>query len=313
MYHWKMGRQLAVGVHARTAALAALLGAVCFPSSARAQPEDGVDSKLDDPPAAEKQADDEKAQGDETPGEKDRELEAAPEPTDANAPLEKDGKAYKFIGVRFRNVIVPKFMINLFADGGASVNVFTFGPEFTTRKNGLELDLALSYADYSMDPFLFKGKNDNQFAWEMVSSDMKLVYFTSDLLFEIPLDEEKGRFSLLVGGGVGLGVVFGDLHRAQAYPNGAASNPGPDDVSSWSRCTGPGGPGGPYCDASNNHYGDYDEPSWVNGGAKPSVFPWVSFPQVSFRYKPIKQLQTRLDAGMSITGFFFGMSAGYGL
>ncbi|WP_437288510.1 hypothetical protein [Sorangium sp. So ce406] len=313
MYHWKMGRQLAVGVHARAAALAALLGAVCFTSSARAQSEDGVDSNPDDSVAAEKQAEGEKAQGDETPGEKDKEPEAAPEPADANAPLEKDGKAYKFIGVRFRNVIVPKFMINLFADGGASVNVFTFGPEFTTRKNGLELDLALSYADYSMDPFLFKGKNDDQFAWEMVSSDMKLVYFTSDLLFEIPLDEEKGRFSLLVGGGVGLGVVFGNLHRAQAYPNGGASNPGPDDVSSWSRCTGPGGPGGAYCDASNNHYGDYDEPSWVNGGAKPSVFPWVSFPQVSFRYKPIKQLQTRLDAGMSITGFFFGMSAGYGL
>src|SRR5262249_5541529 len=159
--------------------------------------------------------------------------------------------------------------INLFADGGATVNVFTFGPEFTTRKNGLELNLALSYADYSMDPFLFKGKNDDQFAWEMVSSDMKLVYFTSDLLFEIPLDEEKGRFSLLIGGGVGLGVVFGNLYRAQAYPDGTGSSPSPDDVSSWNKCT---GPAGAYCDASNNHYGDYDEPSWFNGGSKPSVF-----------------------------------------
>ncbi|WP_437635905.1 hypothetical protein [Sorangium sp. So ce854] len=313
MYHSKMGRQLAVGVYARAAALAALLGAVSFAPSARAQSEDGSDSNLDDSLAAEKEADEQKAQGDETPGEKDAVAEVAPEPTNANAPLEKEGKAYKFIGLRFRNVIVPKFMINLFADGGSTVNVFTFGPEFTTRKNGLELDLALSYADYSMDPFLFKGKNDNQFAWEMVSSDMKLVYFTSDLLFEIPIDEEKGRFSLLVGGGVGLGVVFGDLRRAQAYPNGTVANPSPDDVSGWSRCAGPGGPGGAYCDASNNHYGDYNEPSWVNGGAKPSVFPWVSFPQVSFRYKPIKQLQTRLDVGMSITGFFFGMSAGYGL
>ncbi|WP_437734640.1 hypothetical protein [Sorangium sp. So ce1335] len=312
MYHSKMGRQLAVGVHARAAALAALLGAMSFAPSARAQSEEGSDGGQDDPLAAEKQAD-EKAQGDAAPGEKEKEPEAAPEPADDNAPLEKDGKAYKFIGMRFRNVIVPKFMINLFADGGSSVNVFTFGPEFTTRKNGLELDLALSYADYSMDPFLFKGKNDNEFAWEMVSSDMKLVYFTSDLLFEIPLDEEKGRFSLLVGGGVGLGVVFGNLRRAQAYPNGTVANPGPDDVSGWSRCAGPGGAGGPYCDASNNHYGDYEEPSWVNGGAKPSVFPWVSFPQVSFRYKPIKQLQTRLDVGMSITGFFFGMSAAYGL
>ncbi|XXT20482.1 hypothetical protein WME94_02780 [Sorangium sp. So ce429] len=311
MYHFKMGRQLAVGVHAKAAALAALLGALCFAPSARAQSEDGADSNVDDSLASEKQAADEKEQGDKTPGEKDEKVEAAPEaaPSD-NAPLEKDGKAYKFIGMRFRNVIVPKSMINLFADGGAAVNVFTFGPEFSTRKNGLELDLALSYADYSMDPFLFKGKNDDQFAWEIVSSDMKLVYFTSDLLFEIPLDEEKGRFSLLIGGGVGIGVVFGNLYRAQAYPNTPGSVPSPDDVGSWSKCS---GAGSAYCDASNDHYGNYDEPSWVNGGAKPSVFPWVSFPQVSFRYKPIKQLQTRLDAGLSITGIFFGLSAGYGL
>ncbi|WP_437814190.1 hypothetical protein [Sorangium sp. So ce1078] len=316
MYHLKMGRQLAVGVHARTAALAtlaALLGALCFPATARAQSEDGSDSAPDDSLAAEKQAKDEQAPGDEAPGEKDKLPETPPEPAEAaddNSPFEKDGKAHKFIGLRLRNVIVPKFMINLFADGGASVNVFMIGPEFTSRKNGLEIDLALSYADYSMDPFLFKGKNDDQFAWEMVSSDMKLVYFTSDLLFDVPIDE-KGRFSLLVGGGVGIGLVFGNLYRAQAFPGAPGSNPSPDDVSAWNKCS--AGGGSPYCDFSNNHYGDYDEPSWINGGAKPSVFPWISFPQVSFRYKPIKQLQTRLDAGFSITGLFFGLSAGYGL
>ncbi|XXX77751.1 hypothetical protein WMF30_03115 [Sorangium sp. So ce134] len=316
MYDVKMGRQLAVGVHARAAALAALLGAVCFAGTARAQPEDKPGGAPDDSPAADEQAKDEQAkdeqaQGDKAPDEKDKLPEAPPE-ADENSPFEKDGKAHKFIGLRLRNIIVPKFMINLFADGGASVNVFMIGPEFTSRKNGLEIDLGLSYADYSMDPFLFKGKNDDQFAWEMVSSSMKLVYFTSDLLFDVPIDD-KGRFSFLVGGGVGIGLVFGDLHRAQAYPGAAGSNPSPDNVGAWRKCSGPGGPGGPYCDASNNHYGDYDEPSWVNGGSKPSIFPWISFPQVSFRYKPIKQLQTRLDAGFSITGFFFGLSAGYGL
>ena len=55
------------------------------------------------------------------------------------------------------------------------------------------------------------------------------------------------------------------------------------------------------------------EPSWANGGAKPNVFPWLA-PQVSFRYKPIKQLQVRGDVGFALSsGFFFGLSAGYGL
>ncbi|MGK4007777.1 hypothetical protein WMF31_34495 [Sorangium sp. So ce1036] len=312
MYHCKRSRRLAAGVHARSAALAASLGVLCFASSARAQLPD--DSGPDDPRAAEEQAGGEAAQGDATPAaseEKPKAPEAEAEPAADNAPLEKDGKAYRFIGLRFRNVIVPKFMINLFADGGATVNVFTAGPELTTRKDGFEIDLAMSYADYSMDPFLFKGKNDGDDAWEMVSSDMKLLYLTMDLLHEIPLDPEEGRFSLLIGGGVGLGVVFGNLYRAQAYPSDPRATP--DDVGSWSRCSGPGAPNAFYCDAEHRHYGDYDEPSWINGGSKPSVFPWISFPQVSFRYKPIKQLQTRLDAGLSITGFFFGLSAGYGL
>jgi hypothetical protein len=29
--------------------------------------------------------------------------------------------------------------------------------------------------------------------------------------------------------------------------------------------------------------------------------------------QPIKQLQTRFDTGFSTSGFFFGLSAGYGL
>lgn len=317
MYDGMIGRQLTVRVHVKAAALASLLGALCFASGARAQAEEGAGETSDDAAAAE-QADTEAPQ-EGAGAEAKPPVEPATPPAADEGPFEKDSKAYRFIGLRFRNIIVPKAFINIFADGGATVNVFSFGPEFTTRKDGFELDLSLSYADYSMDPFLFKGKSDGNDAWEMVSSDMKLLYLTTDLLFDIPLDKGKGRFSVLLGGGVGLGIVFGNLYRAQAYPTDQASL-NPDDVSYWRRCEAvgqggiaPGTGGIPFCDTSNEHYGNYDEPSWVNGGAKPSVFPWISFPQVSFRFKPIKQLQVRADAGLAITGVFFGMSAGYGL
>ena len=56
----------------------------------------------------------------------------------------------------------------------------------------------------------------------------------------------------------------------------------------------------------------YSEPYW-GSGSKPIVFPWLSIPQISIRYKPIRQLQTRFDTGFSTSGFFFGVSAGYGL
>ena len=221
-------------------------------------------------------------------------------------------KSYYFVNLRFRNIIVPKFMINIFADGGATVNAFTFGPELTRRKDGTEFDIALSYADYSMDPFLFKGSSDGDEAWEIVSSSMKVLYLTIDLLYDIPIDT-KGRFSFLIGGGVGLGGVLGDLRRNQIFPNDPA-NLDRENPSKWTKCAGPGDTrGGVYCDSSNEHYGSYTEPSWANGGSKPFIFPWISLPQLSFRYKPIKQLQTRADVGFSLTGFFFGLSAGYGL
>lgn len=297
-------------------ALAAGLALLCFAPAASAQPDETetFDKDLDDSLAAEKQGAEEEAAGDRMPGEKDKPAPAEDEgpPTDTD-PYEKPHQAYRFIGLRFRNLIVPEFILDLFADGGRTVNVFTFGPEFTTRKDGLELDFALSYADYSMPETMFKGKSDDDNAYEIVSSSMKMIYFTTDLLYEIPLDKEKGRFSLLIGGGVGLGVTFGNLYRNQAYPLDAA-NIDPDDVSQWRTCGGPGqGPYPQFCDDSNDHYGDYAEPSWFNGGSKPSVFPWISLPQISFRYKPIKQLQTRVDLGFSISGFYFGASAAYGL
>ena len=46
-----------------------------------------------------------------------------------------------------------------------------------------------------------------------------------------------------------------------------------------------------------------------SGGDTPPIFLWAALPQISFRYKPIKQFQMKLDVGFSITGFFFGLSA----
>ncbi|MEJ7730174.1 MAG: hypothetical protein WKG00_13265 [Polyangiaceae bacterium] len=298
-------------------------------ASVRAQEQEPALDEGIDPLEAKKQQDAEKATGDRMPGEKVAAPPTEDKPDPNWDPKEDPSKAYRFIGMRFRNLIVPKFMINLFAEGGGTVNAFTFGPEFTTRKDHIEFNVALSFADYSMDPLMFKGKDDGDEAIEKVSSTMKLLYLTLDILYEIPLDQ-KGRFALLVGGGVGLAPVFGNLYRNQAYPKAGTAG-SPDDPTQWDDCRAPGTPsvatgsGQPFCDDSNKHFvrsgthsdqntdTQYDEPSWFNGGSKPSIMPWISLPQVSFRYKPIRQFQTRVDVGFSITGFFFGMNAGYAL
>lgn len=292
------------------------LGAVLLLASpARADESEGFDKKGDDAIAADKNAKAEK--GDKMPGEKDKPAPAAAAQDPAYDPLEEQGKRYNFVGLRFRDVIVPKFMINWFADGGATVNVAMFGPEFTTRKNGIEADFAVQYADYSMNPFMFKGKSDGDEAYEIVSSSMKMFLFSAELLYDVPIDK-TGKFSFLIGGGIGFGVVFGDLNRQQAFPADNGTSADPDDPTKWRGCGAEAATpvtksGAPYCDSSNKHFNGYTEPSWANGGSKPNIFPWLSLPQLSFRYKPIKQLQTRFDTGFSTSGFFFGLSAGYGL
>ena len=295
------------------------LGAVLLVASpARADSDEGFDKKGDDAIAAEKNATAEK--GDKMPGEKEKAPPAADAPSDPAKydPLEEQGKRYNFVGLRFRDVIVPKFMINWFADGGATVNVAMFGPEFSTRKNGIEADFAVVYADYSMNPFMFKGNGEGVEAFEIVSSSLKMFLFTAEILYNVPIDK-TGKFSFLIGGGIGFGVVFGDLNRQQAAPADASTAADPNDPSKWTGCSGFATPGTKtssgalYCDNDNKRFNGYTEPSWANGGSKPNIFPWLSLPQLSFRYKPIKQLQTRFDTGFSTSGFFFGLSAGYGL
>ena len=285
-----------------------------------------------DKAAAEKAAADKEA-ADKAAAEKEAADKAAAEKAAEDAkydPYEDPNQTYRFIGLRFRDAIAPKFMVNWFVNGGRTVNVPMVGPEFITRHKHFEVGIALMYADYSMDPFIFQAKGDTGTnAWEFAQSSLKLGYAMFDLLYEIPLpiDEKKGdktgRFALLIGAGIGIAGIFGTLYQGQAYPN--VSNPDPGNPSQWNACTGPSDPKGfGFCNNRNAHFwpnyappnpgaGAYEQPSWANGGSKPMIFPWLALPAISFRYKPIKQFQTKLDLGFSTSGFYLGLSASYGL
>ena len=59
--------------------------------------------------------------------------------------------------------------------------------------------------------------------------------------------------------------------------------------------------------------GYYVEKNWLNGGSVPVIFPHIAIPQLGLRYKPIKEIEARASLGFSLTGFWFGLSADYGL
>jgi len=222
---------------------------------------------------------------------------------DPNSPVEKQNVVYRFLGARFRYVIIPKFYMGLFGDGGTTVGVPAFGPEFTIRKNGFEYVLSAMYASYAMDPTPFKSKTDGPDAWEIVNTDIKTLYLMSDFLWSSELDP---KFSVLYGAGFGVAAVFGDIHRVQATPGSG----GAGDPYTYTPCA---APGPTYCGTDNDHYGDYTEKSWANGGSKPIIFPWLSL-QTGFRFKPAKQFMGRVDIGWNLlNGPFFGLALNYGL
>lgn len=223
--------------------------------------------------------------------------------------IEHDNRDYTFVGLRMRIIHIPKFMFGLFqADGGAPVTAPSIGAEYVTRRDGFEVDTWLTFTSYGMDDAPFKSSSDPDEAYEIVSSEIKTLTIGADFLWTKPLND-KG-LSLVYGAGAGIGVVFGALRRNQSYP----ANGVPGDPEDYLACPRANYDSGNYCDTENDHYGDYEEPNWINGGSKPVLFPWIAIPQVGLRWKASRKFVMRLDTGLSLPGpFFLGVSGQYGL
>lgn len=225
---------------------------------------------------------------------------------------EEENKTFYYLGLRGRMTVIPQFMLGMFgADGGKTVWSPQVGPELAVRRNGFEYDVWLTFASYPMGNAPFKSKDDPDTAYEIVRSEIKTISVGSDFLWSAKINP---KLSFVYGGGAGIGVVFGNLYRTQSYPvNGA-----PGDPANYQACTAPdpngtNGTNG-YCGADNDHYPGYKEPSWISGGAKPVVFPWIAPFQFGMRWKPAPKVVVRLDMGVAFPGpFFFGLAAQHGL
>lgn len=231
-------------------------------------------------------------------------IERAREAEKASSPVEDPKTTYYFVGLRYRAQVVPKFMINLFGDGGTTVFANGFGPEVTIRKNDFEYVFSGWWTKYAFDWTPFKGNSDANNAWELVKSNIQVLYFTADFNWT---HQVSPAFGLNLGIGAGIGVVWGDLNRNQAYPIGSPSNP-----SNYYRCLGQRNPDPNYCGTDNNHYGSYSEPSWASGGQKPIFFPWLGFGP-GIRLKPHRNFMMRIDVGWGLIGPYFGASGNYGI
>lgn len=182
----------------------------------------------------------------------------------------------------------------------------TPGLEFAIRSDGFEFQLFSMLGFYGLNGVPFKGKSDEEAAWEIIDFNYKILYLGSDFMWST--DEFAPGLSLVYGAGAGIGLVFGNMSRVQAYPpSGVAGDP-----YTYERCIGSGNPNPLYCDNSNDHYGDHTEPTWANGGSSPLIFPWLAA-QVGLRYKVSRQFVMRIEGGIMATGAFVGVAGSFGL
>lgn len=242
--------------------------------------------------------------------------EGAPAPEqaeEASSGREPDGSTQLLMGVRYRALITPKFLINMFGvDGGRTVLLHGVGPEiggyFGKSADGFMVLFSPWYVGYGLDETPFKGKNDNDNAWEIIESRMKMWYLTVDAMWDHKLID---RLSVNVGLGAGLGIVTGKLYRNEAYQTPNGMDPDVDSDRDWpdlNYCEPPvnGNPdpigGADQCPADGS-YGAADR--WP-------VYPWLNF-QTGLRYQPVDEFIGRLDLGLGSSGFWIGLGADYSL
>lgn len=236
----------------------------------------------------------------------------------AAAPAEKapgkewDPNELQFaVGVRSRLLVVPKFLINAFkVEGGQDIVIGGIGAEGGIAKGNFEGLLGIWYAGYKAGPMPFKGPTDGPEAWEIIQSNLGMLYLTADLLFR---GEIARGWHWYFGGGAGLGIVTGNLQRQEAYWVAPASPQFPGDpYTQLAPCPGTGGPPDPnQCPLGPTDDNRYD---FTTGQTSPvwPVYPWLTM-QMGARYQPTKHLITRLDLGVGSSGFWLGLAVDYGL
>ncbi len=236
--------------------------------------------------------------------------------------LEEKGRGYYFLGANYRLTLVPAFIIQLFVDQGPNlVGSSTAGISLDYRKDHFSIVPGLNFTNYQMDPTIFVEKGKSGVGnTTVVSSELKAVYLTVDLLWSVPI-AKAGQVDFEFGFAVGVGGVFGDLYNTWVSDTNTGGNVYKDQAgTTYYQCvqTGPNG-----CNANQHQNSTVDkvgagkghrEPMWFDSpsGSVPNIMPWIELPILGLRFKPIKQLEMRLQTGFSITGFFFNFAAYYG-
>jgi hypothetical protein len=226
---------------------------------------------------------------------------------DPNSPREEKGTDYFFVGARYRLLMVPGWLVNLFAEAEEfdGPENHAFGAEFTYRKDDFDIIGAIWWADYSADEGFFRGSGDPRTSMESIRSDLAGLIVSADFVWSYPISQVV---AFTYGVEVGFMPVFGSLVRQEAYEDNG-----------WHRCPDesahdgapPLGGNEQWCEPESAG-GTYGLDENGSGGDVPSVVPWAALLRLGLRIKPHRNFMMRVEGGFGV-GFFLGLAANYGI
>jgi len=147
-------------------------------------------------------------------------------------PTPKDNRKLTMeVGVRVRSMTIPRSILDTwyrdqddpewaYVEGRPKVGGLAMGLEYVLRSNNQNGIFYLEYVDSAMKEGYWDDADDSYVNGDFLrpSKGLGLIGFGADYAYEghiVTLDDTGGRFgmSMLVGGGLGVGVLAGSLDR----------------------------------------------------------------------------------------------------
>ena len=202
--------------------------------------------------------------------------------------VEDPDQAYFLVGVRSHVLFVPDFLVEAFGlEHFETVIGWALGPEFTYRRNGLDIVASVWWGSYPVETWT-REDGDPESNTEIIRSTLGLVWITAEFLSGY---EFEPWVSLIYGGGFGIGITTGEVTRDEAYREGG----------DWVACDGPGQPPAhaDYCEVSGGHYGPIPTEA---KGIWP-VYPMMTA-KIGARFKPLRNLVITPEFGVGLPELF---------
>jgi hypothetical protein len=135
------------------------------------------------------------------------------------------------VGVRLRSVWLPKALLELFVERAAGgAQNFGFGVDLTRRRGTTELQLGFEWERVNVGQGVWINKGDNvsagdeaDFVLSPDASGNQLSWFTVEFTF-INHAEINKYFAFRYGGGLGLGIILGELDHYNIICNNATNS-----------------------------------------------------------------------------------------